>query len=393
MSDMSPNSSLLEQAVLDAKRLKEAALQQAQSKIIEEHAGAVQDLYKEFLSEAPEDELDLGMDDEMGMGDLGGMGDDLEFEDDLEFVDDKDTVDVDDQVPYSFADGEELCACPDEDEEIEIDFDELMSRPEDMESHEAAAEDMMGGMGDMDLGMDDEIELDDEMLEALVSDAEPTKSGWSPRPEEEWEEETDKWDSIENHPEEEDEDRRMEKTDANRVYTRDDQKKLKEGIESLQKLLVKYEQKVEELNEKYQKEQEMNRILRNRIEESIEMMEVMNEDRIKLTYENKVLGDNSLNERQKRKLVEHISNAPTADAVEHVYTSGLAIISESNQYSPNGNSHGKPTFGDIASANDRVNKNVVLRGSSMERLNESKDSPEDNPFYERMMRNAGIIKD
>ena len=96
-------SSLLEQAFVDAKALKEAALKNAEATIVEKYSTEVKETLEKILEQ---DALDLGA----GMGaDMGPAGD----------------AAVD--VPLGAAEGEELCACDDEGEEseIKINFDEL----------------------------------------------------------------------------------------------------------------------------------------------------------------------------------------------------------------------------------------------------------------------------
>ena len=92
-------SSLLEQAIVDAKALKEVAIKNAETAILERYSDEVRAAVTSLL-EAPEDE-------EMSLG-APMLGDE--------------TPGLEIEVPDAHADGEELCSCPDEDEEITIDF-------------------------------------------------------------------------------------------------------------------------------------------------------------------------------------------------------------------------------------------------------------------------------
>ena len=124
-------SSLLEQAIVDAKALKEAALKSAESSILEKYAPEI----KSAVSNLLEQEDEFGMDLEPDM--------------------------PENPVPKAAEEGMRLCPCPDDDEEIEIDFEELRSAMED-DSEEV---DMP-----MDLGMQDEEEL--ELTEAVLQELE-----------------------------------------------------------------------------------------------------------------------------------------------------------------------------------------------------------------------------
>ena len=58
-------SSLLEQAIVDAKALKDAALKNAEQMVIEKYSDQIKDAVSTLL-EQEEDELDMGMDMDMG---------------------------------------------------------------------------------------------------------------------------------------------------------------------------------------------------------------------------------------------------------------------------------------------------------------------------------------
>lgn len=116
-------SSLLEQAIIDATQLKEAALKNAESMIIEKYSVEIKEAVDSLL-EQPEDEEDL-LDFDMG--------------DDAAGDEDAQPDELADGLPTAALDGEKACACPEEDEEIEIDFDELSKK---MDSEEEELEDL-----------------------------------------------------------------------------------------------------------------------------------------------------------------------------------------------------------------------------------------------------------
>ena len=121
-------STLLEQAIIDAEALKEVALKNAETRILEKYSTEVKGMLSSLLEQEEEEDPfgDLGGElggDELG-GDLGGgmdMGGDEPAEEEPVVKD----------MPDAFADGEKLCPCPDEDEEIEIDFNDLAKQLQD----------------------------------------------------------------------------------------------------------------------------------------------------------------------------------------------------------------------------------------------------------------------
>jgi hypothetical protein len=90
---------MLEQAIIDAKALKEAALKSAEAEIVDKYAPEVKRVMENIL-EAEEDE------------ELGAMGMDLDA------VEDETAM----NLPLAAAAGENACACPDEEEEIVLDL-------------------------------------------------------------------------------------------------------------------------------------------------------------------------------------------------------------------------------------------------------------------------------
>ena len=133
-------SSLLEQAFVDAKALKEAALKNAEATIVEKYSTEV----KETLNKILEQDA-LGLDAAAPGADMGApMGAGVE------------------DVPLGAAEGEDLCPCDDEDEEseIKINFDELAETLNRLEEELEMST----------LDEDEEIELNEEDLAALTED-------------------------------------------------------------------------------------------------------------------------------------------------------------------------------------------------------------------------------
>ena len=125
-------SKMLEQAIIDAKALKEAALKNAEAEIVEKYAPEVKKVMESIL-EAEEDE-ELEIDAAPAVEDPTAMG-----------------------LPPAYAAGENACACPDEEEELDIVLD-------------------LPGLADVVNSVDKETELDDlENTEIAMDNALPTQ--------------------------------------------------------------------------------------------------------------------------------------------------------------------------------------------------------------------------
>ena len=135
-------SSLLEQAFVDAKALKEAALKNAEASIVEKYSDEVRQTLNQILEQ-----------DELGLGAPMGAPMDAAA---------SPQGDIAQDVPLGAAEGEELCACDEEGEEskVTINFDELA------ESLKALKEEL--GDDTEDLEENEEFDINEEDLAALL---------------------------------------------------------------------------------------------------------------------------------------------------------------------------------------------------------------------------------
>jgi hypothetical protein len=101
----------------------------------------------------------------------------------------------------------------------------------------------------------------------------------------------------------------------------------------------------------------------------------------KLLYQNRTLGDASLNERQKSKIVEAIANAESPKEAKRLHETLKATVGST----PNSNK-GPQSLSE--SVNRRSNLSAML--NSRQNINESKQSVD--PFLEKMQKLAGIKK-
>ena len=293
-------SSLLEEAIVDAKALKEAALKNAENVVLEKYSGEVKKALDTLLEQ---EELEEGGVDETQ----------------TQFTED---------VPYAFQ-NEELDEVA-EDEIVEINFTELKKRleeedevveEEDLNDALEMADDMAG---DPDAGMeaasaeedaaelgaapvepleeDEDLNLSEdfikELVEELVLDMDTSPAGFSSLGGAENSVMQANNDAIaaakEAHLEEEEEEEIEEDTAPDVVP------------------VELHEAKISELTES-------NRELRALIVEAKDQLTKLNLDNAKLVYQNKALGSVSLNERQKAQIVEAVQSANSVEEASMIF--------------------------------------------------------------------------
>ena len=148
--------SLLDQAIIDAKELRETALRSAEQSILERYAPEVRKAVEGMLNEQEE----LGM--EMG---AEGAKSDIE-------------------APLAATEGEKLCPCPEEGEDVEIEID--FAKLEDMLGAEEPmeAEDLAGELGAEEAGLG--VGEEEEEGEMALQEADEAAIPPVPQEEEEW---------------------------------------------------------------------------------------------------------------------------------------------------------------------------------------------------------------
>lgn len=142
--------SLLEQAIVDAQELKEAALKSAESAILEKYSADIREAVDNMLEQEEEIDPLSAM--------MGGMP---EEEEDL----------PEEEIPFAAEAELKLCPCPDDEAQVEISFKELelLSQELDGEAPVETEEDLAMAMGAEEeedaIPMMESIDLD-ELLEA-----------------------------------------------------------------------------------------------------------------------------------------------------------------------------------------------------------------------------------
>lgn len=356
--------SMLEQAIVDAKDLREVAKANAEAEVLEKYSSQIKEAVDRLLEQDDEEEMeagDLGAEAEAEVLDLDAAEETSEVEDDLpmsyeaqpadekeeaeQMIDDvSDSIEqaqnVLDQLAVKVAKmGEE-----DGDEEmVTIDLDKLEDSKVEIEDApgepDAIAE-------EIDISEDELLSL----MEKLTVDTSAQKSGWAGRPDSQvfFEQELEL--------------ARMRSTELE-----EDNAAFKAAVEELTESKNSLEKKLTEKNNVIKNTAVLVESLQNKLSES----HLVN---TKLFYTNKALLDDSLNERQKSKIVETINRADTTDKVKAVFET----LCESVSSEPAKNA-GPENLTEALKV-----RTLVARPSKKQTISESSD-------VLRMKRLAGIL--
>ena len=377
-------SSMLEQAMIDAEALRETAMKNAESIIIDKYS---EDVKKAVQTLLEQDDLDFDLDAESEDETLdsaaeddgsssvsvpsahsagGEGGEEVEAlqaavdaaEDALEDVSDK--LDVLTTVAQSG-----------DDSEVEIDLDQLRAQmddegeleSDDMQDREELAADL--GEEPLEEPLEEpveepleesaeELDIDEEFLEDLVKelrvDIDPQAHGWLSYPSPNLRHAVDQ------------------------KLARDQDDDVKEENEALKQAMKGLQTENKELIEQSKTKIENNKKLQQTILHLKEKFDETNLSNARLLYTNKVLNSASLNERQKNKIVEAISKADTIEEAKVIYeTLESAAGTFQREDAPKSLSE------------------VVQRGSSMlVSRNRKREESVSESFSERMQKLAGI---
>lgn len=282
-------SSMLEQAIVDAKALREAAIKNAEETLVEKYSDDIKEAVEKLLEQ--DEELEALEDEEEEAGPegipLAALEDELPLDPEAETVD---VVISADQITEPI------------DEMIEFDLDKIKEQLDEMEAagelgtpeeHEEVAEELAE---EIEIEDDEEIELSEEqltdILEKVIVDMEPVTTSWAGKPRKELEFEKEK--------------------DLARMAQEGELEELKENNEKLQGQVLELQESIKSFESKEAKYKEA--IVS--IKENIEEMALVN---AKLLYTNKVLSSVSLNERQKQRVVDAISNVSSAEEAKVIF--------------------------------------------------------------------------
>jgi hypothetical protein len=312
--------SMLEQAIIDAKELREAAKANAEAEVIQKYSSQIKEAVDRLLEQDEEEDLELDAAAAEDLEDHPELTDALPASYDADIDDAKEearelvadaagtldqTQNLLDQVLVKVAEigGEG------EEETYEIDLDKIVLDDEavndveaDMEAGDAEVEELTE-----EKETSEEIEISEEDLSAIVErltvDVTAQKGGWGGRPDSQifFEEEL----AL----------ARMEATDI-----KEKAEEYKEVVEKLTEDVSKLKTTLNKRNELIKNSAVLIESLQNKLTES-------HLHNVKLHFTNKALVDTSLNERQKNRIVEAINRADSTDKVKSVFETLVESVS------------------------------------------------------------------
>ena len=389
-------SNLLKEAIVDAKALRESALKNAETMVIEKYSEEVKDTLQKLLEQeddlglalpgeepaaadagadplaadplaAEEPALDAAPAEEDPLGASAEPAEDGLADEDIPLGATDDFANLDGQNLNDFSgEGEgqqltiDLGALQESiealkqsiDEDEEVDLSEFINEEEDDEGLNEEEEPEEADEGDVkeqideaddDEDVNEELDADslvDAIMEKLTVDMGADLAGWAGRSQE---------DKI----------YQMEKEMAHRRST--------EVEEEMKDLKKAQEELVFENNQLTEKLSEYEAV----VGELKEGLQDTNLSNARLLYTNRVLRNTSLNERQKDKIAEAISNAGSVTEAKTIYDTLQSTVEANPKKSPQS----------LSEAIGR--RNTVLRATRQE-------APASDPFQDRMKRLAGI---
>ena len=277
---------LLEQAIIDAQELRDAALKNAESTILEKYNNEVKNVVETLLEQ--EEEM------------VGAM----------------------EEPAFAAAEEEEMCPCPDKEEEEVVTFslDDLKKMADELEGEPESQEDLMTDLGmepeeeeealplqeELEL-VEEEIELDEaaikELVEELVVDVMPVKTGWLATPQGEMQ--------------------YAEELELARLAGTEAQEQMKALKDAHDRLTITNES----LTSDNKKLVEGILALKEKVEETLL-------ENAKLLYMNQALNSASLNERQKSNVVESIRKADSVEEAKVIFETLQSAAGSSSNRKP-----------------------------------------------------------
>ena len=376
-------SSMLEQAIIDADQLKETAKKTAEEAVVEKYQSEIKEAVEKILEQDEVVETELGIDPD-------GI---LEVVEDLPATQ---TTDMEEVVEIDLNKLEELMA--EEMKEGCLDPNDMSSREEVAEEIEALVEDDEIELSENDLlelAGEEEFEINEDNLASVIAEilsedmiddsakeeeAEGQQSavGVDDEKLEEAEadlEEAGKTTAKKARTEKKktmkdlDKDAETRETDflkkKKKSKAANESKRLKGENTSLLKEQTRTDKKVQLLKEKVDKYGTVINKLKNKLNES-------NLTNAKLLYQNRILNSASLNERQKDKIVDAISNATTVEEAKIIFETLQSAVG---------------SF--IKNKAPQSLREVVSRSSSAF-IPRKEVQPKADVFSERMKRLAGL---
>ena len=396
-------SNLLERAIVDAKALREAALKNAEQLVIEKYSQEIKEAMDQILEQEEDEALfeqDTALTDMFGDLDTPDQTEQPQAENEDDFISEED---LEAELPDAFRTEDDqmirinLNSLDDdyesetglfggddelEDEEVSIDIEDDEQPQADLDTttdtdastpgdigidvtgdapisaaalEEIIADALKDVLAEEEEEINEEEELEeeidlDELMERVRVEGEPQKSGWAGTPE-----------SI------------MKEYEA-MLLAREQDSEVKEENEELRKTVAALQKENRTLSSATTKLQEQNKKFSAAFETLQEKLETMNVSNAKLLYINQALENASLNERQRRKIVEAISKADTVQEAKIVFE----------------------TMNDTVTTTSDVKREATLsemvsrKSSLLVAARKEQPKQDANPLFNRMQTLAGI---
>ncbi len=365
-------SSLLKEAIIDAKALRESALKNAETSVIEKYSEEVKATLEQLLeqenTEGQQTPVDVvkniplaatdGLSQEEGDIPKGMQesGEEIPVSIDLDALQEAVAAleaELDEDYEVELSEDEEIELTEEDLAAILSEDDEELNEEEDLEevavtADPAAEKTKAEAEEDKDLQMEEELEEDidhdeliDAIMEKLTVDMGAELAGWAGR---------SSHDQV----------RQIEKEMAHRRST-DVEEEMKDLKKAQEELVFENSQLKDKLS-KYE----------GVLEELQENLQDVNLSNARLLYTNRVLRNTSFNERQKEKIVEAISNAGSVTEARTIFDTLQSTVEAKPKQSPKS-----------------LSEAIGNKRSSVIRATRQESAPSD-PLSERMKRLAGI---
>lgn len=361
------SSSMLEQAVIDAQALKEAAIKNAEQEVLEKYSGEIKEAVNVLLEQEVDPMAADPMADPMGVDPMAAdpmAGAPVE-----EGAEEVDKIAA--SLPLKALDETKFA---DDNEEVELDLDalrEALKSSQDDVILETTASDLEALLETGEVTEDEkpskgqvseeeEVDLDEATLknaieEILKVDMENVPRGMAGT----------------THP------TKIEQVDAvNIALAAEQDTAMAEQTDEWQaalKKIEKLEEQVKSLKSEKNRLVKDHKDLKSVAHQVSDKLIELNNTNAKLVYQNRILESDSLNERQKEKLVEAVSSAKSIKEAKVIFETLQDSLSPKGEKGPQ-------------SLNEAVSKNnrLVLKSNK-------KETGASNSDIERMKRLAGII--
>lgn len=286
-------SKMLEQAIVDATALKEAALKSAEAEIVEKYAPEVKKVLESLLEDDDDMDIEPSVEDPTAM-----------------------------KFPLAATDGENTCGCPDKDDTVTVDLGGLETMVADT-APEAFTDDEDEEMPPAELALspaiqeEDELPLEEDDLAAIVAELLGE--------EETLEEETVEEVELEEETQPVIAEAKKEKKDTLHL----------EEIAGKTKELLKTITALQEQNDGFKDDNKKLISETTGMKESIQTLtktlEELSLQNARLLYINEVLKNNSLNERQRQIAVEALQEAKSVEQAKTVFDTLQSTVASSTK--------------------------------------------------------------